>query len=169
VPATTLKVAGVDLFAGGAQAAPSGEDEVVWSDGRRGVYRKLVLDGERLAGAVLVGDTAGGRELSALLRSGAPVPERVLLPGGATDQGAAGQPDPEETVCSCNAVKRGEIEAAIRAGGLTTLPQVSRATRAATGCGSCAGEVEALLRAHGSSTRNMGVTAAKRPRATIGT
>jgi ferredoxin-nitrate reductase len=168
VPATTLKVAGVDLFAGGAQAAVGGQEEVVWSDGRRGAYRKLVLDGDRLAGALLVGDAAGARELSGLLRAGGQVPERLLCPPGARPPEPA-DPDPSETLCSCNDVTRGAIEAAIRAGGLTSLPQVSRATRAATGCGSCAREVEELLRcANDSSIRNTGVTAGKRREATIG-
>jgi ferredoxin-nitrate reductase len=175
VAATTLKVAGVELFAGGVQAATSDQDELIWSDSRRGVYRKLVLDGDRLAGAVLLGDAAASRELSTLLRSGAPVPEQVLLaPGAAGDVGAA-EPSPGETVCSCNNVTRGEIQTAIRAGGLLTLTQVSRATRAATGCGSCAGEVDALLRestpthpARDSSTRNIDVTVAKQSQATIG-
>lgn len=171
VPATTLKVAGVEVFSGGVQSASGEQAEVVWSDGRRGVYRKLVLEGERLVGAVLIGDTAGARRLSALLRSGANVPEQILLPPGSADP-VPTEHAPGETVCSCNAVTRGQIDEAIRAGGLTTLQQVSRATRAATGCGSCAGEVEALLRAaapslHDSSSRNIAVTAGKRRVATM--
>jgi ferredoxin-nitrate reductase len=172
VPATTLKVAGVELFAGGTQAATSGQDEVIWSDSRRGVYRKLVLDGDRLAGAVLLGDAAAARELSVLLRSAAPVPDQVLLAPGAAGEIAAAEASPQDTVCSCNSVTRGEIQTAIRAGGLLTVTQVGQATRAATGCGSCAGEVEALLRAangaaRDSSTRNLDVTVAKQSAATI--
>ena len=144
--ATTLKVAGVDVFAGGAQSAGEDEVELLWSDGRRGNYRKLVLAGERLAGAVLVGDTAGGRELSALLRSGEPVPDALLAPPGAGD-GEEREPDPAEILCSCNAVTSGEVAAAIGAGGLTTTAEVARATRASTGCGSCTGDVERALAA----------------------
>jgi NAD(P)H-nitrite reductase large subunit len=144
VPATTLKVAGVELFAGGASAAGDGQDEIVWSDGRSGVYRKLVLEGERLAGAVLVGDAGDGRRLSELLRRGGAVPDQLLGPPGSGAEQPT-EPDPGDLICSCNAVTRGEIEQAIRAGGLTTVPQVSRATRAATGCGSCAPEVERLI------------------------
>ncbi|MHB8533744.1 MAG: FAD-dependent oxidoreductase, partial [Solirubrobacteraceae bacterium] len=172
VPVTTLKVAGVELFAGGAQAATNGQDELIWSDSRRSVYRKLVLDGDRLAGAVLLGDATAARELSTLLRSGTPVPEQVLLAPGAAGQAATAEPSPGETVCSCNSVTRGEIQTAIRTGGLLTLTQVGRVTRAATGCGSCAGEVEALLRAadeatRDSSSRNIDVTARKQSPATI--
>jgi ferredoxin-nitrate reductase len=145
VPATTLKVAGVDLYAGGAQSAGTGQDELIFSDGRSGTYRKLVLDGDRLAGAVLVGDTKASRELSGLLRSHDTVPERLLAgPGQAAEEP---EPSPEDTVCSCNAVTRGELQRAIGGGGLSTVAEVGRATRATTGCGSCTAEVEELLRA----------------------
>ena len=151
VPATTLKVAGVNLYAGGVQSAGAGQDELVWSDGRSGAYRKLVLDGDRLVGAVLVGDTRGSRELSGLLRSHDPVPERLLAaPGQATEEP---EPSPEDTVCSCNAVTRGELQKAIAGRGLSTVAEVGRATRATTGCGSCTAEVEGLLRASGSVQR----------------
>ena len=76
VPATTLKVSGVDVYAGGASGAeaPAGHDVIVLSDTRRGIFRRLVLDGERLTGAALVGDVAAARRLTELLRSGEPVP-----------------------------------------------------------------------------------------------
>jgi ferredoxin-nitrate reductase len=161
-PATTLKVAGVELFAGGTSSAGPEQDEVVFSDSRRRVYRKLVLDGDRLAGATLVGDAGLGRRLSELLRSGAPVPDELLEPSAssATDQPA----DDDELICSCNAVTRGTISSAIRAGGLRTVAQIARSTRASTGCGSCVRDIEAIL---GSSDRNTGGTAAKPTAATI--
>ena len=165
--ATNLKVAGVDLFAGGEKGADA-IDELVWSDGRRGVYRRLLLDGDRLAGAILVGDTTEARELSLLLRTGEPVPERFLDPPGAPVAQTA--PQPSDVVCACNGVSRGAIEGAIAANGLTSLAAVGRATRAATGCGSCAADVERLLAEHreGSSSRNTSVTGRKPPVATIG-
>ncbi len=140
VTSTTLKVAGVDVYAGGTA---DGVDEIVHSDTRRGIYRKLVLDGERLAGAVLVGDASEARMLSGLLRSGDDVPADVLSPGAAP--GPAVAPAASDTICSCNAVKRGELEKAIRNGGLRTLAQVGNATRAGTGCGGCVAELESML------------------------
>jgi ferredoxin-nitrate reductase len=162
VPATNLKVAGVGLFAGGRMETGAG-DELVWIDGRRGVYRRLVLDGERVAGAILLGDVSGARELSALLRSGEPAPERLLGPPGAAAVEAP-TPMPDDLVCSCNGVTRGEIETAARAQGLHSATEVGRETRAGTGCGSCVGEIEALLRERDSSIRNTDVTDGKRLR-----
>jgi ferredoxin-nitrate reductase len=163
VPATTLKVAGVDVFAGGTAEADGDLDAVVASDTRRGTYRKLVLDGDRLAGAVLVGDVALARTLSALLRSGAPVPEALLEPGAALEPPP---PADADVVCSCNGVTRGTLRASIRAGGLTDVAQVANATRATTGCGGCAGEVGRVLAAC-SSTGNTNETDGQREPATI--
>jgi ferredoxin-nitrate reductase len=147
VPATTLKVAGVELFAGGTPRADDGDDhdEILISDGRRLVYRKLVLAGEGLAGAVLVGDSEGSVELSELLRSGAEVPDRVLALGGGGEADRPVDPDPKRLVCSCNQVSEGQIRDAIVGGGLSTLAEVARSTRASTGCGSCARDVERLI------------------------
>ncbi|MFL5831144.1 MAG: molybdopterin-dependent oxidoreductase [Solirubrobacteraceae bacterium] len=159
VPSTTLKVAGVDVFAGGASHGP---EEVVFSDTRHAVYRKLVLDGDRLAGAVLVGDTRGARTLSERLRSGEPIDESLVFAG---ETPAANPGDARAVICSCNSVTRGQIDAAIRTGGLSTPVQVGRVTRAGTGCGSCTTEIESILAEHdsGSSDRNTSGTAGKPP------
>lgn len=147
VQATTLKVSGVDVYAGGgsAGAAPPGHDEIVLSDTRRGIYRRLVLDGDRLVGGVLIGDTSAARQLSDLLRSGDDVPHALLDAGSKAAKPLAD--DPAATVCSCNAVTVGEVQAAILRDGLTTVAQVGLRTRATTGCGGCSGDVLSLLSA----------------------
>ena len=48
-------------------------------------------------------------------------------------------------MCSCQAVPRAAIEAAIRANALTTVEQVARHTQAGTGCGGCRVRVQVLL------------------------
>jgi ferredoxin-nitrate reductase len=158
VPATNLKVAGVSLFAGGGECDEG--DDLVWIDSRRGVYRRLVMAGDRLAAATLLGDVSGARELSALLRSGEPPPERLLSPPGTAAEPPT--PEPGDVICSCNAVTRGEIEAAVRDRALRTPAEIGRDTRAGTGCGSCVGEIEAILRERDSSIRNTDVAAGKR-------
>jgi NAD(P)H-nitrite reductase large subunit len=118
------------------------------------------MEGDRLAAATLLGDVSGARELSALLRSGEPPPERLLSPPGTTAEPPT--PEPGDMICSCNAVTRGEIEAAVRDRALCTPAEVGRDTRAGTGCGSCIGEIEAILRERDSSIRNTDVAAGKR-------
>lgn len=166
ITATTLKVSGVGVYAGGIADTDhaAGHDEIVHRDTRRGVYRKLVLDGDRLAGAVLLGDTGDATKLTDLLRTGDPVPEHLVNPaGGHVDAPAISDDD---TVCSCNAVTRGQICAAIAARGLRTVAQVGAATRAATGCGGCAPEVQRLL-AERSSDGNTIATETKPAAATM--
>ncbi|MFA9272868.1 MAG: FAD-dependent oxidoreductase, partial [Baekduiaceae bacterium] len=166
ITATTLKVSGVGVYAGGVADTDldAGHDEIVHRDTRTGVYRKLVLDGDRLAGAVLLGDTGDATKLTDLLRSGDPVPEHLLNPAGGHVE--APPPCATDTVCSCNAVTRGEIDTAITARGLRTVAQVGAATRAATGCGGCAPEVERIL-AERSSDRNTTAAETKPAAATM--
>jgi ferredoxin-nitrate reductase len=143
VPATTLKVAGVELFCCGRVTGGAGDEEVLALDSRRGRYRKLVLRDGRLAGAILLGDLGDARALRELLASGADVPE-ALMAGG---EPAAAATETDPLVCSCLGVTRGEIAAAIRADGLETVEQVSERTQASSGCGGCRAEVEELLAA----------------------
>lgn len=67
--ATNLKVSGVSLFSAGDFL---GEDKetLVYEDRARRVYKKLVLEAGRLAGAVLYGDTADGLWYLDLIKSG---------------------------------------------------------------------------------------------------
>jgi ferredoxin-nitrate reductase len=145
-PATTLKVAGVDLFAGGTLATDEAHDEILFADTRNRRYRKLVLDGDRLQSATLVGDVAEAKTFSGLLRTGDPVPAALLSPSGAA--GVVADESPTAIVCSCNSVTRGQLVEAIRNGGLTTLAGLGRTTRAGTGCGSCTADLEAMLAEH---------------------
>jgi nitrite reductase (NADH) large subunit len=51
------------------------------------------------------------------------------------------------TVCGCVGVTKGTIIRAIHESGVNTLSQLKEATRASTGCGSCSGLCQDLLRA----------------------
>jgi ferredoxin-nitrate reductase len=144
--ATTLKISGIDVFAGGRSAnpPPPGHDEIVHSDTRRGIYRRLVLDGDRLTGAALVGDTTAARQLAGLLRTGDEIPSGLLRDAA----GAVPTPlpdDPRATVCCCHGVTVGELREAIERDGLETVADVGASTRATTGGGSCRVEVQELL------------------------
>jgi len=72
VLATNLKVSGVSVFSAG-DFEGVGAETIVVRDAGQGSYRKLVLREERLAGAVLVGDTGEALWYADLIRSGAPV------------------------------------------------------------------------------------------------
>ena len=57
---TKLKVTGVDLYSVGDFIGGEGSEDLVLRDPRRGVYKRLVLAGNRIAGAVLYGDVQDG-------------------------------------------------------------------------------------------------------------
>jgi nitrite reductase (NADH) large subunit len=69
---TSLKITGIDMFSAGVIApADETDDLVTLSDAAAGVYRKLVLRGDRLVGCVLYGDVRDGPWYVELIQSGA--------------------------------------------------------------------------------------------------
>jgi nitrite reductase (NADH) large subunit len=73
VLATNLKVSGVSVFSAGDFLGAPGANEVVLCDPGLGTYKKLVIEHQRLIGAVLFGDTADGLWYLDLIRSGKPI------------------------------------------------------------------------------------------------
>ncbi|MEV7645456.1 nitrite reductase large subunit NirB [Streptomyces rubiginosohelvolus] len=134
---TKLKLLGVDVASfGDAHGAAEGSLDVVYSDARAGVYKKLVIgpDGT-LLGGVLVGDADQYGTLRPLTGTVLPVaPEQLVLPagsgGGPVSLGPGALPD-DAVICSCHNVTKGAICEH------TTLPEVKKCTKAGTGCGSC--------------------------------
>ncbi|KAE8547423.1 Nitrite reductase [NAD(P)H] large subunit [Marinobacter nauticus] len=71
--ATRLKISDLPIFSCG-RVVPGEHTEIIeWQDRTHAVYGQLLLDGNRLAGAILLGDTANGPWYSELIRSGADV------------------------------------------------------------------------------------------------
>ncbi len=152
VPATRLKIMGVDVFsAGSVHEAEPGVESLKFEDPAQGVYRKVVLKDGRVHGVVLVGDVSDDQRYVHWIKSGEDVcgmRRQLLFPPPAADGGldVAQMPD-SETVCGCMGVTKGAIINAIHEHGLTTLAQLKERTRASTGCGSCAGTCSRLLKA----------------------
>lgn len=70
---TNLKVSGVNVFSAGDFLGAPGTEPIVLRDPGRKTYRKLVVNEDRLTGAVLVGDTADALWYLDLIRSGTPI------------------------------------------------------------------------------------------------
>ena len=68
--ATRLKISGVELFSCGEIAAGPDTESIVYHDRQGGEYRHLLLRNNRLAGAVLYGDTSTGPWLFEHLQQG---------------------------------------------------------------------------------------------------
>ncbi|MEV5489855.1 nitrite reductase large subunit NirB [Streptomyces bobili] len=139
---TKLKLLGVDVASFG-DAHGTAEDclDVVYSDSRSGLYKKLVIgrDGT-LLGGILIGDADAYGTLRALTGSVPPIsPESLVLPagaGGGAQLGPSALPD-EAVICSCHNVTKGTIRGAVTEHSCTTVPEVKKCTKAGTGCGSC--------------------------------
>lgn len=67
---TNLKVSGVSVFSAGDFMATEGSETLLLSDAKRGAYKKLVIAGNKLTGAVLVGDTGDALWYLELIRNG---------------------------------------------------------------------------------------------------
>ena len=152
--ATQLKVTGINLFSAGDFADGEGREEIVLRDAARGIYKRLVLEEDRIVGAVMYGDTADGGYFFDLLKRGESVAEGrdTLIFGQAYAGGeplnpmaaVAALPDDAE-ICGCNGVCKGAILSAVGENGLTTLDEVKAVTKASTSCGTCTGLVEQLM------------------------
>ena len=151
---TKLKVTGIDLFSAGNFTGGANTEEIVMSDPSGGVYKKLVIQDDKLVGACLYGDTVDGSWYFKLLRDGRSVADiRDKLMFGESNIGdvghqgqnkASAMADTDE-VCGCNGVTKGAICKAIKDKGLFTLEEVRKQTKASASCGSCTGLVEQIL------------------------
>lgn len=154
VTSTKLKVTGIDLFSAGNFQGGDDTEEIVLHDAVGGVYKKLVIQDDKIIGSVLYGDTADGSWYFQMLRDGKKIDEiRDNLMFGQDSLGdsghqgqdlAASMPDDME-VCGCNGVCKGTIVNAIQKEGLFTLEDVKKQTKAGSSCGSCTGLVEQIL------------------------
>ncbi len=148
---TKLKVSGVQVFSAGEWAEEPGTQAIRLHDELAGTYKKVLVRGGKLAGAVLFGDTGDSTRLLQMMREGTDVSDRAclrFLSGGAepaareTPVAALADGD---TVCGCMGVTRGQIVRAIRENGLTSVAQVAACTGATRSCGGCKPVVAQLL------------------------
>jgi len=141
---TKLKLMGVDVASiGDAHGSTADALNYVFTDEAAGVYKKLVVSGDRkqLLGSILVGDASDYGPLLQLTLNTVPLPEHpedLILPmrsAGAKGVGVDMLPD-SALVCSCNGVSKGAICAAVREG-CATLGALKKKTKCATSCGGC--------------------------------
>ena len=154
VTATKLKVTGINLFSAGDFAEADGREEIVLRDAARGIYRRLVLEDNRVVGTVMYGDTSDGAWFFDLLKRGEDISDlrETLIFGPGYAGGAALDPTaavaalPDDAeICGCNGICKGAITGKITELGLTSLDDVRAHTKASASCGTCTGLVEQLL------------------------
>ncbi|MGB5081212.1 MAG: nitrite reductase large subunit NirB [Burkholderiales bacterium] len=150
---TKLKLMGVDVASiGDAHGATSNALNYVYTDEAAGVYKKLVISGDRkyLLGAILVGDADEYGSLLQMALNPLPLPEHpedLILPAreGAAKKGPGVDLLPASApICTCNGVSKGALCDAIAAG-CASLGALKKATKAGTTCGGCGPLVKQIL------------------------
>ncbi len=155
---TRLKLLGVEVASfGDAHAATEGAREIVVDDPVAGTYAKLVVATGRdagtdtgactLLGGVLVGDASRYGSLRPLVGSALPEDPVTLISKGGAEPDAGALPDSAQ-ICSCNAVTKGALCAAID-DGAHDVGALKARTRAGTTCGSCVPALARILTRQG--------------------
>jgi nitrite reductase (NADH) large subunit len=148
-PATKLKVSGVELATMGIVEPEDERDEIVrYSEPGRRIYKSVIVRDGKVAGAILLGDPARAPFLTQAFDNATILPDDRAallfdLAGRPPAEGVEQLP-PQAQICLCNGVSKGDIHACVSAGS-RTLRDVSAATRAGTGCGSCRDRVFEVL------------------------
>jgi len=144
--AAQLKVLDIPVFSAGRVSDRDGisvAKQVIYEDAAAGIYRKIVIERERVIGFVAVGENPeAARIQEALLHKRFVMPWQLwafkntglLWKQGESDR-VAGWPA-TTVVCNCNSITRGELSIAI-AEGCSTVDKLACQTRASTVCGSC--------------------------------
>lgn len=145
-PYARLKVAGVDVASFGVLEPSLESDRVIQViEERDYTYRKLVLRGRKLVGAMFVGNVESAACLVQAYDRGDPLPENPLeaLCNALSSSAMSG----ERMICNCHRVTESAIISSVK-GGAESIEGVGERTRAGTGCGSCQTEVARLIQLH---------------------
>ncbi|HTR27912.1 MAG TPA: molybdopterin-dependent oxidoreductase [Puia sp.] len=143
VPMNIIKIHGFDLCSIGLAESPDqpGYEEIVFIDKARRYYKKCIVHGDRLVGAILIGDKEEFREFHDLIARKIELSDKRLQ---LLRSGARAEPVQGRLVCSCNNVGSGNLKNKV-ANGCTDLATLCAETGAGTGCGSCRPEVKKIL------------------------
>lgn len=151
---TKLKVTGIDLYSIGDFADGEDREEIILRDAAAGIYKRVILQDNRIIGTVLFGETADGAWFNDLKKKEVDISEMrdTLIFGQAFLGGASADPlaavaalADDAEICGCNGVCKGKIVSTITEKGLTSLDDVRAHTKASASCGSCTGLVEKVM------------------------
>ena len=138
-----IKIHGFDLCSIGLAECPEGHDyeEIIFIDKAKRYYKKCIVHEDKLVGTILIGDKNEFLEYKELIASKTELSDKRLQ---LLRSGKKAEPVLGKLVCSCNNVGAENICNQIKSG-CTELKELSAATGAGTGCGSCRPEVKRIL------------------------
>lgn len=150
VLSTQLKVSDVEVFSAGDFNESEEKKAIKVFDEQDGIYKKIVLRGNQIVGAVLFGDSSEGNRLFSMIQKEADISETskisILQPlsqEAGTSITAAMSYD--EIICGCNGVSKGAIIQAIQEKGCSSTDEIKACTGASRSCGGCKPLVEEIL------------------------
>lgn len=147
---TKLKLMGVDVASLGNPFDDNPDNKIVEVlDEVTGVYKKMIVDptGEKLLGAILVGDAEPYGALSLYVKGNKLLPEHpqsLIVKGGHGDGLSLDSLEDGDVICSCNNVTFGDIRETIESG-VHNMDDLKKITTAGTGCGGCLPMVKSIL------------------------
>ena len=150
---TKLKVMGVELASMGETKPAEPTDEVVvYREPGHGIYKKLIIRNNQIAGAILLGEIDAADTLLQMFKAGSKAPDRRAdllfgAPRGVSLLDASTLPDNAQ-ICNCNGVSKKQVVSAIQNNACTSVAKVGGRTKAGTGCGSCKGLVAQLIESY---------------------
>ncbi len=141
-----LKFKDLDLCSIGDINVPDNDpayEEIVFIDVSKRYYKKCIVKGDLLVGAILMGDKNEFAQFKTLIESKMELADKrdTLLRGSGTSKPVKGK-----LVCSCSQVGAGNLEEAIKNGN-KDFTALCKETGAGLGCGSCKTEVREILAA----------------------
>lgn len=146
---TSLKVSGCDLYSAGQIVENENVHGIEIFNSVDNIYKKVYLSDGQVVGAVLYGDTDDGSRFYNMMKKHESLEDYTLVSllykgGEEAVTSIADMPD-DETICGCNGVDKGTIVNAITTKGLTSVEEVTKATKAGNSCGKCKGQIGELL------------------------
>ncbi len=149
---TKLKLAGVDVASFGDSIGEKEHLPIVFKNPRTGVYKKIALslDGKKLLGGILVGDTSAYGNLVTLYLNQIELPsepETLIVGSVSAENLISADSLPDETkICSCNNVSKGDIVKTIIEKNCKDVQTIKVCSNAGTGCGGCLPQVGSILK-----------------------
>lgn len=150
VLSTQLKVSGVEVFSAGDFMEDETKKSIKVFDEQEGVYKKIVLRGNQIVGAVLFGDSKDGNRLFSMIQKQSDISDTskvaLLQPvGGEAEESLVAAMAADDIICGCNGVSKGTIVQAIQEKGCTSVDAIKACTSASRSCGGCKPLVADLL------------------------
>ncbi|OWA34547.1 nitrite reductase large subunit [Saccharibacillus sp. O16] len=154
ITSTKLKISGVDVFSAGEFIEGPQHTVISAKDEWKRTYKKVLLENNKIVGAVLFGDVAESASLQKYVREGTEMNDEIYgdlmgtgggCGGGKSKTAAVEKMADDEIVCGCKGVTKKVIVDAINEKGLTTVDEIKACTGATGSCGGCKPVVEQIL------------------------